>query len=81
MPRPGRGLRGRLCVTVRSGPCWPPAAPRAPKAVAQQPAPVPEPRPPHRRDCRMAAADPVADLIALSTRHFEDGQRELRGDT
>ena len=41
----------------------------APQAVVVPAAPAPQPQP---------ARDPVTDLIALSTRHFETAQRELQ---
>ena len=79
MLRPRPGLIGALlAVGLLSAACAArtpaqvalspaPAAVVAP--AAQAPAPQPQPKP---------QADPVADLIALSNRHFENGQSELQ---
>ena len=79
MLRPRPGLIGvLLAVGLFSGAC----AARNPAQVALTPAPVAIAAP-----AAVASApqlqtkppsDPVADLIALSTRHFENGQSELQ---
>jgi membrane-bound lytic murein transglycosylase D len=69
-------LRGALCgLALFSAACATKApntavrpVPQPPLAVAQT-APTPPPQP---------ATDPVLDLIAVSTRHFEAGQKELQ---
>ena len=77
--RPRHGLTGALLtVSLFLGAC----AARTPAQVALAPAPAPVVAP-----VAVAAvpqvqskpqSDPVADLIALSTRHFENGQSELQ---
>ncbi len=69
--KPRHGLTGVVCVLgVLSAACAtraPATVPSAPVAVVNPAVPAPElPR------------DPVADLIALSSSHFERGQREVR---
>ena len=78
MQRPSHGLTGTLCALalfsagcaarVTTSPAAVPALPVAlssPVPAAPAPQPIPQP-------------DPAVELIALSTRHFEDGQRELQ---
>src|SRR5688572_5502362 len=83
-PEPRRGVRPRqaLLVTVAvfgllSAACsarGPASALQAhPVFAAAAPAPAPEAPAPQAQPQR----DPVIDLIALSTRHFETGQRQL----
>src|SRR5688572_24415704 len=75
MLRPSHGLTGVICALgmysaacAARVPATPSQAPAAPVAVAPAPAaPAPQPQ-----------SDPVADLIALSSRHFETGQRDLQ---
>jgi membrane-bound lytic murein transglycosylase D len=55
------------CASTTERPATAPKATPAPPA-AVQPAPPPPPKP----------SDPVADLIALSERHFAAGERELK---
>lgn len=79
MHRPGHGVSGPfrasiLIAALLAGGC----AARTRQAAAPQPAPAPEPRIPAAAAAPAVVSDPTADLIALSTRHFEDGQRELR---
>jgi membrane-bound lytic murein transglycosylase D len=73
MPTLRRGLSCGVCLfAVFATGCaskkWatPGAQPAPAVAVAQTPAPAPA-----------LKSDPVADLIALSDRHFEDGRKEL----
>ena len=77
MLRPRNGLTGAICaLALFSAAC----AARVPATTATTPSPVPQvvaaPAPvvpvPHPQ------TDPVLDLIALSNRHFETGQRELQ---
>ena len=68
------GLTGALCALgLLSGACATrqvAVTPTPPSVAAvEPPAPAPAPQPPR---------DPVADLIALSTAHFESGQQELQ---
>ncbi len=67
-----------LAVGLFSAAC----AARTPAQVALAPAPVavvaPAPPAPAPQLPPKTQSDPVADLIALSTRHFENGQRELQ---
>src|SRR5688572_2974753 len=66
----GLGLFSTACAT------------RTPAQVALSPAPVavatPAPATPAPQVQPQKQVDPVADLLALSTRHFETGQRELQ---
>ena len=69
-------LRGAICALALFSAACAAHAPATARPVAQapvaaaQPAPVAQPaRPP---------SDPVVDLIAVSTRHFEAGQKELQ---
>ena len=79
MLRPRPGLIGALlAVGLFSGAC----AARTPAQVALAPAPVaasaPAAQAPAPQLQSTLQADPVADLIALSNRHFENGQSELQ---
>jgi membrane-bound lytic murein transglycosylase D len=78
MPRPSHGLTAAICAfALFSAACaahvpspvtTPPVPVPVAIAVPVPAAPAPQPPPP----------DPVVDLIALSTHHFEAGQRELQ---
>ena len=77
MLRSRQGLTGAvLAFGLFSAAC----ATRTPAQVALLPAPVAvvTPAPPAPQLQPQKQADPVADLLALSTRHFETGQRELQ---
>jgi membrane-bound lytic murein transglycosylase D len=69
------GVAGFLCVVgVVAGGC----AQRRPVAIAQPVPPVVVAVAPPPVQVQVAQPDPVADLIALSNRHFELGQLELQ---
>ncbi len=70
-------LRGAICaLALSSAACAAHAPATVARPVAQTPVAVAEPAPaplPAR-----PPSDPVVDLIAVSTRHFEAGQKELQ---
>jgi membrane-bound lytic murein transglycosylase D len=77
MLRPRHGLTGAICaLALFSAAC----AARVPATTATKPSPVPQvvavPAP--AAPAPQPKTDPVLDLIALSNRHFETGQRELQ---
>src|ERR1700752_1541430 len=82
MLRLRHGLTGAICALglLAAGCATHVPAPPAPRLPAAAPAPVIEPPAPPATapQPQTPQPDPVADLIALSTRHFEDGQKELQ---
>ena len=69
-------LRGAVCgLALFSAACATKAPTTAARPVAQPPLAVAQPAPVAPTQ---PASDPVLDLIALSNRHFEVGQRELQ---
>src|SRR5215207_7095061 len=81
MLRPRHGL---MATTIAFGLITAACSARAPVTALQAPpvfaamAPVPAPAPPAAQAQVQPQRDPVVDLIALSTRYFENGQRELQ---
>ncbi len=64
-----------VVATLAAGAC----AARTPQpAATPRPAPAPELRRETAAEAAPPVYDPVPELLALSTRHFEDGQREMR---
>jgi membrane-bound lytic murein transglycosylase D len=77
MLRPRHGLTGVICaLALFSAAC----AARVPATTATKPSPVPQvvAAPAPAAPAPQPKTDPVLDLIALSNRHFETGQRELQ---
>ena len=77
MLRPRHGLQGAICaLALFSAAC----AARVPPTTATTPSPVPQvvAAPAPAAPAPQSQTDPVLDLIALSNRHFETGQRELQ---
>ena len=77
MLRPRHGLTGAICaLALFSAAC----AARVPAPTVTAPAPAPQvvAAPAPAAPVPQPQTDPVLDLIALSNRHFETGQRELQ---
>ena len=75
MPRPRHGLKGAICaLALFSAAC----AARVPSTAVPSPVPVAVAAPVPAAPAPQPQTDPVLDLIAVSTRHFETGQRELQ---
>jgi peptidoglycan lytic transglycosylase D len=77
MLRPRHGLTGAICaLALFSAAC----AARVPATTATKPSPVPQvvAAPAPAAPAPQPKTDPVLDLIVLSNRHFETGQRELQ---
>ena len=77
MLRPRHGLRGAICaLALFSAAC----AARVPTPTVTAPSPAPQvvAAPAPAAPAPQPQTDPVLDLIALSNRHFETGQRELQ---
>ena len=77
MLRPRHGLTGAICaLALISAAC----AARVPATTATTPSPVPQvvAAPAPAAPAPQPQTDPILDLIALSNRHFETGQRELQ---
>ena len=75
MLRPHHGFTGTICVlgVLFSAAC----ASRVPAAARQTPRPIAVPEP-FAAPAPQPIVDPVSSLIALSTTHFQNGQRELQ---
>jgi membrane-bound lytic murein transglycosylase D len=73
--RPRYSLTGAICALgLFTAAC----ATTAPAPAIQAPSPVAVAAPAPAAPAPQPASDPVADLIALSNRHFEAGQQELQ---
>lgn len=75
MLRPRQSLTTAICAFgLFSAAC----ASRVPAPLLEPPTPVAVAAPVPAAPAPQPASDPIADLIALSNRHFEAGQRELQ---
>ena len=77
MLRPSHGLTGTICVLGLLSASCAARVTTAPTALSPFPVAVSSPVPAAPAPVVTTQIDPVVELIALSTLHFENGQREL----